>query len=152
MKNTARTRILDQLKTDQAATNAAGLGDANSDAYYELVTRIVSEAEDAEAAILEIVQLLKEHGRATSKCPVFPAWCTSAGEHDDHYSADFTILDTRGEEMLAAHVICNSGSTPIVGISGSDFAPDEARTKATELRWLADQVETLAAHAEGAAP
>ncbi|MFK0154648.1 hypothetical protein ACIQVK_21555 [Streptomyces sp. NPDC090493] len=54
-------RIIGQLEADQAAANAAGLGDANTDAYYELVTRLVSESPDPKATIRAIADLLGEH-------------------------------------------------------------------------------------------
>lgn len=60
-------QIIEQLKAGQAATNKAGLGGPEMDAFYEEVIRQIAKAPDPQARIREIADLItRERGR-TSK-------------------------------------------------------------------------------------
>ncbi|MGW4876577.1 hypothetical protein ACWEPI_08475 [Streptomyces sp. NPDC004262] len=152
MTTAAHTSIVAHLKAQQAATHEAGLGDSNTDAYYETVIRIVSESPDPKATVAEIAQVLtREYNRPSSKCRQFPDWCIETGPHYDHVGQDITIASPQGDTVLDARILYLSGGTPSVCISEGDFTPTQARHAAAELRQFADKVEALAEHAEKAA-
>ncbi|MGW1617762.1 hypothetical protein [Streptomyces sp. NPDC002172] len=149
--NADAARIIDQLRSGQALATKAGLGGPEMDATYDVIIRQIAEATDPKARMREIVDLLERDRAHTSKCSVFPDWCGETGPHDDHVSRWVEVVDTKGETLIDAKALFLSDSKPIVGISGSDFTPAEARAKAAELRKFADQVEELAGHADKAA-
>ncbi|MDW4904439.1 hypothetical protein RB628_03570 [Streptomyces sp. ADMS] len=128
--------------TDQIqapTTNTTGL----------MATPCMLTSQDRKARVTFSADGAREHTEPAA-CTAYN-WCTETGPHYDHASAEATITDTRGEEVIDAHLLFNSGSSPIIGISGSDFTPDQARVKAAELRRLADTVDALAAKAQFAA-
>lgn len=152
MTTESAERIIAQIKANADAADKAGLGGPAVDAFNAEVIRLVSESPDPDATIGELAQLLAQEPSTTTKCRLFPAWCIETGPHYDHVSADAKVIDTKGEDVIDARVLYLSDTSPIVCIGQSDFTADEARTKAAELRCLADRIDELATHVEAVRP
>ncbi|MBP0456489.1 hypothetical protein [Streptomyces montanisoli] len=55
------TNIIEQLRADQAAGTAAGLGSPDWDAFHDLLVELVAEAPDPKSRIREIADLIEGH-------------------------------------------------------------------------------------------
>lgn len=83
-----------------------------------------------------------------TNCPIYPEWCadthTGTGEDQDHGSnllGRVPSRDGEGEPLIDVTIHVPFGATrPVVQLAGEEFTPAEARTKAIELRRLADKV------------
>ncbi|MFG3099581.1 hypothetical protein ACGFZL_03435 [Streptomyces sp. NPDC048182] len=53
--------IIKQLRADQAAGTAAGLGTPDWDAFHDLLVELVAEAPDPKARVCEIADLIEGH-------------------------------------------------------------------------------------------
>jgi hypothetical protein len=85
-------------------------------------------------------------------CPVYPQWCSEAGDHYDHsgYGHEVPSKDADEEPLIVAGLIHISGSQLYVNIAGEDLTAAEARVKAKELREMAAAVDAMAHIAEAA--
>ncbi|MFJ9637259.1 hypothetical protein [Streptomyces sp. NPDC101178] len=115
----------------------------------ELVAEIlplINQAPSPGAALAAFGQLLRE-GIASivaGRCTVY-RWCVETNYHFDHTGADHTVSSLcRDEPLVYAHLLHLSGSKPIIGLQGEDLDADQARSKAAELRKLADTVDEMA--------
>ncbi|MBE4799950.1 hypothetical protein [Streptomyces caniscabiei] len=90
-------------------------------------------------------------------CHVYPGLCTTRdgeqfddvdenGRHIDHGSDAIGVpgLEVEGDPEIWANFIHLSASTPKIGFMGHDLTPEQARTKARELRQFADELDDLA--------
>lgn len=67
---TIAATIIEQLEANHAASNAAGLGSPELDAFHNLLVELVAEAPDPEFRIREIADLLaREHGQSAKARP-----------------------------------------------------------------------------------
>ncbi|MET8824764.1 hypothetical protein ABZX40_17840 [Streptomyces sp. NPDC004610] len=146
----AAAEIIAKLEAGHAVMNAAGLGSAALDAFYDLFVKAVAGSSDPDATVSEMVQLIARENDRAARCRLHPDWCVQTGPHYDHESASVEVVDTKGETMLDAFALHFSESTPGVCIGESDFTAEQARDKAAELRRFADRVDELAAHVDKA--
>lgn len=70
MTTAPATSIIEQLKSNHAANNAAGLGSPELDAFHDLLVELVAEAPDPKFRIREIADLItRGRGKNTEARP-----------------------------------------------------------------------------------
>ncbi|MPY37264.1 hypothetical protein FNH09_40485 [Streptomyces adustus] len=80
----------------------------------------------------------------TTRCHTY-AWCVETGDHFEHYSPETVVTPPRKNmDPLASAYTYDLGYGPAVSFQTEDFTPEQARTKARELRTLADAIEVMA--------
>lgn len=138
-----------RVAPDAVAVIDGKLTEAGEMLVSELVAEIlplINQAPSPEAALAAYGQLLGE-GIASivaGRCTVY-RWCVETNYHFDHTGADHTVSSlSRDEPLVYAHLLHLSGSKPIIGLQGEDLDADQARSKAAELRKLADTVDEMA--------
>ncbi|MBE4789932.1 hypothetical protein [Streptomyces caniscabiei] len=103
------------------------------------------------------VDLTRPRIAEPTPCHMYPGLCTTRdgeqfddvdenGRHIDHGSDAIGVpgLEVEGDPEIWANFIHLSASTPKIGFMGHDLTPEQARTKARELRQFADELDDLA--------
>lgn len=126
-----------------ATTNTAGL--MATPLPTDTLPYLVAQAPARQHPEHPVETVARQHPvHLPDSCPVY-SWCLQVGDHDDHQGEGHDVPSHEGEEpLLVAGLLHLSGSRPLVDIGGDGFTPDQARTKAQQLRALADVIDTMA--------
>ncbi|MFC8433720.1 hypothetical protein [Streptomyces sp. NPDC057253] len=140
--------ILQQLDTNHAEMNAAGLGSPTLDAFFNEVRKQVAESPDPDGTLGAIAQLIIRECSKNDRCPIYRD-CTETGPHYDHSGFDLLkVMDETGRgTLIDAAMVVASGeeSRATVCLGDAEFSDAASvRRKTAELRVFLDQVDELA--------
>ncbi|MGW1609444.1 hypothetical protein ACWCQZ_08600 [Streptomyces sp. NPDC002285] len=141
-----RRRMLAQWDGFRQLTRTQGTATPATEKFMDEMALILSVSPDPTGTLDAIIDTLARDRVKNQGCRVY-TWCGETGPHYDHVSPDATVVDTLGDTVIDARILHLSESGPSISIGQSDFTPEQALTKAAELRRFADKVERLAEQA-----